>query len=139
MIDVSYTTAPCPVRADIEEAHTFFWQKLAAPGTWWTGAERVAIGAEVRQARHCQLCQERKAAQEAGASAAVLVGYLVGLGLVQYGLALLAGCVVHNLLKATAATHIHARLAGAVVAGVGMFCTLENIEGLVFNMLGLAV
>ncbi len=62
MIDVSYITAPCPVRADIEEAHTFFWQKLAAPGTWWTGAERVAIGAEVRQAHHCQLCQERKAA-----------------------------------------------------------------------------
>ena len=79
------------------------------------------------------------AAQEAGASAAVLVGYLIGLGLVQYGLALLAGFVVHTLLKATEAQHIHARLAGAVVAGVGMFCTLENIEGLVFNMLGLAV
>ena len=78
-------------------------------------------------------------AQEAGASAAVLVGYLIGLGLVQYGLALLAGFVVHNLLKATAATHIHARLAGAVVAGVGTFLTLENIEGLVFNILGLAV
>ena len=62
MIDVSHTTAPCPVRADIEEAHTLFWQKLAAPGMWWTGTERVAIGAEVRQARHYQPCQERKAA-----------------------------------------------------------------------------
>ena len=38
----------------------------------------------------------------------------------------------------TMAQHIHARLAGAVVAGVGTFLTLENIEGLVFNMLGLA-
>ena len=79
------------------------------------------------------------AAQEAGAGATVLVGYLVGLGLLQYGLALLAGFVVHHLLKATEAEHIHARLAGAVVAGVGTFLMLENIEGLVFNMLGLAV
>ena len=79
------------------------------------------------------------AAQEAGAGVAVLAGYLVGLGLLQYGLALLAGFVVHELLKATEAKHIHARFAGAVVAGVGTFLTLENIEGLVFNMLGLAV
>ncbi len=79
------------------------------------------------------------AAQEAGAGVAVLAGYLVGLGLLQYGLALLAGFVVHGLLKATEAKHIHARFAGAVVAGVGTFLTLENIEGLVFNMLGLAV
>lgn len=62
MVDVSYTNSPHPVRTDIAEAHTLFWQKLAEPGTWWTGAERVAIGAEVRHARHCQLCQERKAA-----------------------------------------------------------------------------
>ena len=79
------------------------------------------------------------AAQEAGAGMTVLVGYLGGLGLLQYGLALLAGFVVHELLKATEAKHVHARLAGAVVAGVGAILTLENIEGLVFNMLGLAV
>ena len=78
------------------------------------------------------------AAQEAGASVTVLVGYLGGLGLLQYGLALLAGFVVHNLLQATEAGHIHARLAGAVVAGVGMFLTLENTEGIVFNILGIA-
>ena len=78
------------------------------------------------------------AAQEAGAGVTVLAGYLVGLGLLQYGLALLAGFVVHTLLKATEAQHIHVRLAGAVVAGVGTFLTLENIEGLVFNILGLA-
>ena len=76
------------------------------------------------------------AAQEAGAGVAVLVGYLSGLGLLQYGLAVLAGFVVHSLLKATEAGHIHARLAGAVVAGVGMFLTLENTEGMVFGLLG---
>lgn len=78
------------------------------------------------------------AAQEAGASVTVLVGYLGGLGLLQYGLALLAGFVVHNLLQATEAGHIHARLVGAVVAGVGMFLTLENTEGIVFSILGIA-
>ncbi len=78
------------------------------------------------------------AAQEAGAGVTVLVGYLGGLGLLQYGLALLAGFVVHNLLQATEAGHIHARLAGAVVAGVGMFLTLENTEGIIFNILGIA-
>ena len=79
------------------------------------------------------------AAHEAGAGVTVLAGYLVGLGLLQYSLALLAGSVVYNLLGATEARHIHARLAGAVVAGVGTFLTLENIEGLVFDILGLAV
>ena len=78
------------------------------------------------------------AAQEAGAGVTVLVGYLGGLGLLQYGLALLAGFVVRNLLQATEAGHIHARLAGAVVAGVGMFLTLENTEGIIFNILGIA-
>ena len=77
-------------------------------------------------------------AQEAGAGVAVLVGYLLGLGLLQYGLALLAGFVVHNRLQATEARHLHARLAGAVVAGVGMFLTLENTEGIIFNILGIA-
>jgi hypothetical protein len=38
------------------------WQKLAEPGTWWTGAERVAIAAEVRTAQACALCIERKGA-----------------------------------------------------------------------------
>jgi hypothetical protein len=59
---ISYSAALVPVRDDFAAAHTRFWQRLAAPGAWWTGAERVAIAAEVRQARHCALCQARKAA-----------------------------------------------------------------------------
>ena len=38
------------------------WATLAAPGGWFTGAERVALAAEVRRARGCALCVERKAA-----------------------------------------------------------------------------
>jgi hypothetical protein len=59
---ISYSAALVPVRDDFAAAHTRFWRRLAAPGAWWTGAERVAIAAEVRQARHCALCQARKAA-----------------------------------------------------------------------------
>src|SRR5262249_9511747 len=59
---LSYNAAPIPVRDDFAAAHTRFWQRLAAPGMWWTGAERVAIAAEVRHARYCALCLARKAA-----------------------------------------------------------------------------
>ena len=38
------------------------WQRLASPGTWWTGAERVAIAAESRHAWDCPLCAARAAA-----------------------------------------------------------------------------
>jgi len=59
MQDISYSTALVPVRDDFAAAHTRFWKRLSSPGAWWTGAERVAIAAEVRQARHCALCQAR--------------------------------------------------------------------------------
>src|SRR5215831_14194413 len=59
---ISYSAALVPVRDDFAAAHTRFWQRLASPGAWWTGAERVAIAAEVRQTRHCMLCRERQKA-----------------------------------------------------------------------------
>jgi hypothetical protein len=62
MQDISYSAALVPVRDDFATAHTRFWKRLASPGAWWTGAERVAIAAEVRQARYCRLCQARRQA-----------------------------------------------------------------------------
>ncbi len=62
MTDVSYEAAPVPVREDLLAAHRRAWRRLARAGNWWTGAERVAIAAEVRNAWHCSLCKERKAA-----------------------------------------------------------------------------
>ena len=79
------------------------------------------------------------AAQEAGVGNAVLVGYLIGLGVTQYLVALAAGWLVHTALKATEATAVQARIAGAVVAGVGVFLTLENAEGLLFSAMGWVV
>ena len=60
MSSISYQSAPVPVRDNFAAAHNRFWNRLAAPGAWWTGAERVAIAAEVRQAWTCSLCQARK-------------------------------------------------------------------------------
>jgi hypothetical protein len=60
MSHISYDAATVPVRGDFAAAHNRFWKRLAAPGAWWSGAERVAIAAEVRQAWSCALCQTRK-------------------------------------------------------------------------------
>lgn len=57
-----YDDAPYPIRTDIGEAHRAFWQRLAGPGSWWTGAERVAIAAESRLATSCPLCAARREA-----------------------------------------------------------------------------
>jgi hypothetical protein len=46
-------------RVDMAEAQTRAWSQIARPGTWWTGAERVAIAAETRHSRHCRLCALR--------------------------------------------------------------------------------
>lgn len=57
-----YTAASVPVRNDLTAAHQRAWERLRRPGTWWTGAERVAIAGAVRAAWRCALCRERKAA-----------------------------------------------------------------------------
>ena len=62
MNTISYTSASYPVRADFADTHNRYWQRLAAAGTWLTGAQRVAIAAEVRHAKDCALCDKRKSA-----------------------------------------------------------------------------
>ena len=57
-----YGQAPYPVREDIAPAYRAYWEQLARPGTWWTGAERVAIAQESRNAPACRLCAARKEA-----------------------------------------------------------------------------
>jgi len=59
---IDYRNTGIDVRDDIVASQTRAWQTLSAPGTWWTGAERVAIAREVRAARRCGWCAERKAA-----------------------------------------------------------------------------
>jgi hypothetical protein len=62
MFPACYAAAGVPVRDDLEAAHRFLWEHLRAPGTWWTGAQRLAIAAETRRAQACALCRDRKAA-----------------------------------------------------------------------------
>lgn len=75
--------------------------------------------------------------QEGGASLAVMVGYMIGLGAVQYLLALVAGRAIKGFADASVASAMAPRLAGATVAGVGLFLALETVEGAAFAALGL--
>lgn len=59
---IDYRNTGIAVRDDMIASQTRAWQSLGAPGTWWTGAERVAIAREVRAARRCAGCADRKAA-----------------------------------------------------------------------------
>ena len=59
---IDYRGTGVAVRGDIVASQERAWQSLAAPGTWWTGAERVAIAREVRASRQCAWCAARKAA-----------------------------------------------------------------------------
>ena len=49
-------------RQDLTDAHHRAIDRIAKPGTWWTGAERVAIAQEARAAVDCRLCRDRKKA-----------------------------------------------------------------------------
>jgi hypothetical protein len=51
--------AMLPIRPDLVKALEAAWRTLAAPGTWWTGTERIAIAAEARHAGSCMLCRQR--------------------------------------------------------------------------------
>ena len=55
-----YSQAPIAIRSDMSEAYQTYWSQLAKPGTWWSGAERVFIAQEVRNALTCQFCADRK-------------------------------------------------------------------------------
>jgi hypothetical protein len=62
MSEIDYSGASYPVRDNITEAHNRYWKRLAAPGNWLTAAERIGVAKEIRQARQCELCANRKAA-----------------------------------------------------------------------------
>jgi urease accessory protein len=69
------------------------------------------------------------ASQEAGIGVQVLAGYLLGLGVVQYGMALTSGWFCATVWKVSEANAIQPRLAGAMVAGAGLYLILEHLEG----------
>lgn len=50
------------MRKEVVDAHAAAWAWIAMPGTWLTGAQRVAVAQETRLARDCDLCARRKEA-----------------------------------------------------------------------------
>ena len=40
-----------PIRPDIQSVLRRKWRRLARPGTWWTGAQRIALAAQFRRAQ----------------------------------------------------------------------------------------
>ena len=77
------------------------------------------------------------AAQESGFGLAVLGGYLVGLALTQYAIAVAAGWIFRGIWKVTDPTQLQPRLAGAMMAGVGLYLVLEQIEGALLGALAI--
>jgi hypothetical protein len=57
-----YDKVPIRIREDLASAHRRGWDHIGLPGTWWSGADRVAVAAETRNAVNCRLCRERKEA-----------------------------------------------------------------------------
>jgi hypothetical protein len=51
-----------PLRADLVRSQQELLDHLARPGSWFSGAERLAIAAESRRADACALCRARRAA-----------------------------------------------------------------------------
>ena len=62
MAATSFAGSDLPVRSDLVEAHQRAWAAIAAPGTWLSGAQRVAVASEIRHARDCAYCARIKAA-----------------------------------------------------------------------------
>ena len=57
-----YSDTTLPIRNDLVAVNRKTWDRIASAGCWWTGAERVAIATETRNARDCSFCRKRKSA-----------------------------------------------------------------------------
>ncbi len=62
MSATSFAASDLPIRIDLIDAHERAWAAIAAPGTWLSGAQRVAVAAEIRRARDCTHCAKIRAA-----------------------------------------------------------------------------
>ncbi len=64
----SFDDCAYEIRGDLAEAHARAWAAIGAPGTWLDATRRLAIAAEIRQARDCGFCAEIKEALSPGAA-----------------------------------------------------------------------
>ena len=78
------------------------------------------------------------AGEEGAIGEHVLIGYLIGLGVVQYVISVGSGFLMRRLCKTKNSAAVEPRLAGAMVAGIGLFLSLENAEEIVFEAMSWA-
>lgn len=57
--DWTYTDSGIAVAPEFGAVHDEAWRRLGECGTWWTGAQRVAILAESRASESCEFCSAR--------------------------------------------------------------------------------
>ena len=67
-----------------------------------------------------------------GAETTPILAYLAGFGLVQMAIAGGVALAVARIWRIIDAEALQPRLAGAVVAGVGLAFLVENVEGMIF-------
>ena len=67
-----------------------------------------------------------------GAETTPLLAYLAGFGFVQYVIATAAVLLTRQIWQARAAEAIQPRLAGAMIAGVGLTFLVEHVEAMIF-------
>lgn len=58
MSSTPFDNSTYEVRQDLVDAQLEAWERIAAPGTWLDSAHRIAVVAEIRQARSCDFCGE---------------------------------------------------------------------------------
>lgn len=76
------------------------------------------------------------AGAEFGAGSGVIFGYLAGLGVVQYLVARLGAAGIERIFSSKESPDLSLRLAGAMVAGIGIFVSAEKLEGAALSLLG---
>jgi hypothetical protein len=62
LMDWNFADAMVDVAENITELMASSWGAVGAPGAWWTGSQRADMVREVRAARMCRLCADRKEA-----------------------------------------------------------------------------
>ena len=67
-----------------------------------------------------------------GAEATPLLAYLAGFGVTQLLIAVGVGILAREIWKVRSVNALQPRLAGALVAGVGLAYLIENVEGMIF-------
>ena len=70
-----------------------------------------------------------------GAETTPLAGYLIGLGITQYAVAIAVMLAARALWQATSGAAVPHRLAGAITAGIGVAFLVEHVETLVLGPL----